>query len=105
VRKIATAPFIALIYLYKYTISPLLPRGCRHYPTCSSYGVDALKTYGLFRGGMLTANRILRCHPWGTHGYDPVPHILIRKYRPAGNHSFTGKRYPASNRLKEHNGH
>ena len=61
------------IYIYKYAISPWTPASCRHIPTCSEYAVQALKIHGPFRGGLLTVKRISRCHPWGTHGYDPVP--------------------------------
>ncbi|KPL17097.1 MAG: hypothetical protein AMS23_04320 [Bacteroides sp. SM1_62] len=61
------------IRIYQYTISPLLPTSCRHVPTCSQYAIEALRVHGIFRGTYLSARRILRCHPWGTHGYDPVP--------------------------------
>jgi uncharacterized protein len=78
-RQILIAPFLGLIFVYKYMISPMLPRGCRHLPSCSSYAVDALKMHGLFKGGYLAANRISRCQPWGTSGYDPVPRFIIKK--------------------------
>lgn len=65
--------FIIPVRLYQYLISPLLPTSCRHIPTCSQYTIEALKTHGILRGSYLSINRILRCHPWGTHGYDPVP--------------------------------
>jgi putative membrane protein insertion efficiency factor len=61
------------IKFYKYSISPLLPNSCRHFPTCSEYCIEALRVHGIFRGSMLGIWRILRCNPWGTHGYDPVP--------------------------------
>lgn len=61
------------IRIYQYTISPLLPTSCRHVPTCSQYAIEALRRHGMIRGTYLAAHRILRCHPWGTHGYDPVP--------------------------------
>jgi putative membrane protein insertion efficiency factor len=61
------------VRIYQYTISPLLPTSCRHVPTCSQYTIEALRVHGLFRGTYLAVHRILRCHPWGTHGYDPVP--------------------------------
>jgi uncharacterized protein len=72
-RKITIAPFLALIWLYKYSISPFLPNSCRYTPTCSTYAVEALKKHGLIKGGLLAMWRILRCNPWGGHGYDPVP--------------------------------
>lgn len=61
------------IYIYKYGISPLTPASCRHHPTCSEYAVQAIKIHGPFRGFVLTVKRISKCHPWGTHGHDPVP--------------------------------
>ncbi|QGY43821.1 membrane protein insertion efficiency factor YidD [Maribellus comscasis] len=61
------------VYLYKYGISPLTPASCRHVPTCSEYAVQALKIHGPFKGFILATKRISKCHPWGTHGYDPVP--------------------------------
>ena len=61
------------VYIYKYGISPYTPASCRHIPTCSEYAVQAIKIHGPFKGFILTARRISKCHPWGTHGYDPVP--------------------------------
>jgi uncharacterized protein len=71
--RILALPFIALIKLYQWFISPLLGARCRFTPTCSHYGLEAFKKYGIFKGFWLTAKRISRCHPWGGHGYDPVP--------------------------------
>jgi hypothetical protein len=65
--------FILIIKAYRTLISPLLPPSCRYIPTCSEYGLQAIKKYGPFKGGWLTIKRISRCHPWGGHGYDPVP--------------------------------
>lgn len=70
---IISSPFVLLILLYKWVLSPLLPNACRFVPTCSEYGVEALKKHGLFKGGWLTLKRIGRCQPWGGSGYDPVP--------------------------------
>jgi putative membrane protein insertion efficiency factor len=64
---------LILVYFYKYAISPLTPSSCRHYPTCSEYMVDAIKIHGPFRGFWLGVKRLSKCHPWGTHGIDPVP--------------------------------
>ncbi len=72
-KKIIIAPFLSLIYLYKIVLSPLLPASCRFQPTCSSYFIEALKTYGLFKGFYLGIKRILSCNPWGKNGYDPLP--------------------------------
>ncbi|MDB5253350.1 MAG: hypothetical protein JWP27_2519 [Flaviaesturariibacter sp.] len=66
-------PFIWLIRLYQKLISPLLGPQCRFTPTCSQYGLEAFRKYGLLKGFWLTVRRIGRCHPWGGKGYDPVP--------------------------------
>ncbi len=68
-----TRTLIALIAAYKRFISPLLPRACRFYPTCSSYAAEAIERHGPARGLLLAARRILRCHPFHPGGYDPVP--------------------------------
>jgi len=68
------------IHFYRYVISPLTPASCRHYPTCSAYSLEALKQFGLIKGGALSVNRISRCHPWGTSGYDPVPKIIVQVF-------------------------
>lgn len=70
---ILSFPFIILIKLYQWIISPWLGSKCRYTPTCSHYGIEALKKYGPIKGLWLTIKRIARCHPWGGHGYDPVP--------------------------------
>ena len=66
-------PLRLLVWLYKYSISPLLPNACRYSPTCSDYMLQALKIWGPFKGTWLGIKRISRCHPWGGHGHDPVP--------------------------------
>ncbi|WP_207511477.1 membrane protein insertion efficiency factor YidD [Longitalea luteola] len=71
--RILSLPFIALIKLYQWIISPILGPKCRFTPTCSQYAVIALKKHGVFKGLWLTVKRLCRCHPWGGHGYDPVP--------------------------------
>lgn len=71
--KLITYPFVLLVRFYQIAISPLKPPTCRFSPTCSSYTLEALKRYGLFKGGKLAIKRIMRCHPWGGSGYDPVP--------------------------------
>lgn len=72
-RKIAVSPFILLIKIYKYSISPMIPRSCRYSPTCSQYGIEAFQKHGVFKGFWLTLKRVLSCNPWGGSGYDPVP--------------------------------
>ncbi|MGP1447481.1 MAG: membrane protein insertion efficiency factor YidD [Candidatus Limimorpha sp.] len=64
---------ILLIRIYQVTLSPYIGRNCRYTPTCSSYGIEALKKYGAIKGGWLTFKRVLSCNPWGGSGYDPVP--------------------------------
>ncbi len=61
------------IRLYQRYISPMLPPACRFTPTCSQYAVEALQKHGPVKGLYLAVRRILRCHPWGGSGYDPVP--------------------------------
>jgi putative membrane protein insertion efficiency factor len=68
-----TKLFIAIIRFYQLVISPILPSACRYTPTCSAYGITALKKHGAFKGSVLTIKRIMRCNPWGGHGEDPVP--------------------------------
>lgn len=64
---------LGLIWFYRHCISPLTSAACRYTPTCSQYAQEAIRKYGPFRGGWLALKRILRCHPWGGSGYDPVP--------------------------------
>jgi len=73
ILKILGYPFILLIKIYQLVISPTLPATCRFTPTCSQYGIEAFKKYGVIKGGWLTIKRISRCHPHGGSGYDPVP--------------------------------
>lgn len=72
-KKILIFPFIILVRFYQAAISPFTPATCRFEPTCSSYTIQALEKYGLFKGGWLAIKRIFSCHPWGKSGYDPVP--------------------------------
>jgi uncharacterized protein len=62
-----------LIRLYQLVVSPLLLPRCRYLPTCSDYAIEAIATHGAFGGTVLAVRRLLRCHPWGGSGYDPVP--------------------------------
>ncbi|WP_375056600.1 membrane protein insertion efficiency factor YidD [Zobellella sp. DQSA1] len=64
---------IGLIRLYQLVISPLLGPRCRFTPTCSQYAIEAIRLHGFLKGGWLTAKRLLKCHPLGPSGHDPVP--------------------------------
>ena len=70
--NIPTYILIKLIKCYKFLISPLLGQSCRYLPTCSEYSIEALESYGFFKGLFLSIKRILSCHPWGQGGFDPV---------------------------------
>lgn len=72
-NKIFKYFFLGIIRFYQYAISPYTRASCRYMPTCSQYAVEAILKHGPFKGGWLALKRILRCNPWGGHGYDPVP--------------------------------
>lgn len=72
-KEILSWPFILLIRFYQGAISPFLPNSCRYTPTCSQYALEAFRKHGPVKGLYLTVRRLLRCHPWGGSGYDPVP--------------------------------
>jgi len=72
-RRLLILPIIGLVHLYRWLISPLIGPRCRYLPSCSAYALEALERHGLWRGGRLACARILRCHPWGGSGHDPVP--------------------------------
>ena len=65
--------FIALIQIYRKYISPIKGTKCPYFPTCSEYGMEAIAKYGVFKGSLLAAWRIIRCNPFSKGGYDPVP--------------------------------
>ena len=73
ISRILALPFILLIKIYRAFISPLLGSNCRHTPTCSEYGIIALKKHGVFTGTFLTTKRIIKCNSLFKGGYDPVP--------------------------------
>ncbi|HEX5003611.1 MAG TPA: membrane protein insertion efficiency factor YidD [Bacteroidia bacterium] len=72
-RRILSMMLVGLLTFYKHAISPYLMPACRYVPTCSEYGIEAVKKYGPFKGGWLALKRLLSCNPWGGHGHDPVP--------------------------------
>jgi putative membrane protein insertion efficiency factor len=61
------------VRIYQMTVSPWLPKSCRYEPSCSNYMLEAVAKHGAFKGGWLGLKRLLRCAPWGGHGFDPVP--------------------------------
>ncbi len=63
---------VALIYGWRYTLGALFPATCKYHPSCSQYGIDALRKYGFVRGSLKTGWRLLRCNPWSHGGFDPV---------------------------------
>lgn len=70
---VAAALLRAAILTYRYILSPLLGPRCRFAPSCSAYALEAIALHGPWRGSLLAARRLARCHPWGGDGYDPVP--------------------------------
>ncbi|MBF0379650.1 MAG: membrane protein insertion efficiency factor YidD [Magnetococcales bacterium] len=64
---------LALIKCYRYCISPMLPRSCRFYPSCSEYAAEAVTDYGALKGSWLAMRRLAKCHPFHPGGVDPVP--------------------------------
>lgn len=76
--KLLASFLLMMITVYQRFISPWIAPRCRFYPTCSSYGLEAVKLHGGYRGGILTIKRIARCHPWGGYGIDFVPKPLYR---------------------------
>ena len=72
INKFLTFSVISLINLYKYLISPLLGNNCRFLPTCSEYTKEAILKFGLIKGTSLGFKRIIKCHPWGKSGHDPI---------------------------------
>jgi len=74
-RSLPADALLALIQVYKWTLSPLIGRDCRYLPTCSTYAADAIRAHGAWAGGWMGAARLCRCHPWGGSGYDPAPAV------------------------------
>jgi putative membrane protein insertion efficiency factor len=73
IKRMLGLLFLGLIRFYQVAISPMTQSSCRYTPTCSQYAIESVGKYGPFKGGWLAIKRLLRCHPWGGHGYDPVP--------------------------------
>ena len=82
VKEILSWPFMALVYFYRYVISPLKPSSCRYHPSCSVYALEAFKKHGPLVGFFLSVRRVLWCQPWGGYGKDEVPeYFFIFKHR------------------------
>lgn len=73
IKRLLGLFFTGLIRFYQVAISPMTQSSCRYTPTCSQYALEAVHKHGPFKGGWLAIKRLLRCNPWGGHGYDPVP--------------------------------
>ena len=76
--RVLKLPVLGLIRFYQACLSPALPSTCRFHPSCSAYAIEAIEKWGLWRGGRLALGRLLRCRPWGSYGYDPVPERQAR---------------------------
>lgn len=74
------SPFLLLIGIYQYIISPMIGPRCRFEPTCSHYAKQALLEYGVFKGLVLAIKRLSKCHPWHEGGYDPLPAKTSKKH-------------------------
>ena len=77
-RGILIFPFVFLIKIYQFLISPIIGKNCRFNPTCSNYALEALKKHGLVLGMYYSIIRISKCHPWGGSGHDPVPRKKLK---------------------------
>tara|TARA_B100000674_G_C37777838_1_gene885753 strand:+ start:167 stop:409 length:243 start_codon:yes stop_codon:yes gene_type:complete len=79
INKIVIIPLIIIIKFYQLFVSPIIGQNCRYQPTCSEYMAECLKEFGIFKGTFLSLKRLFKCHPWGSHGYDPIPNKLQDK--------------------------
>lgn len=78
--KLMQGVFSVPILFYRYCVSPFTPASCRHLPTCSEYCLEAIEKNGAWKGSWLALSRLLRCHPWGSHGFDPVPDLRSERH-------------------------
>ena len=78
--RVADELLKAPIHLYRWTLKPYVGWNCRQLPTCSEYALEAIDRNGAWRGLWLTVARLSRCHPWGSHGHDPVPDIRAERH-------------------------
>ena len=82
-RRALREVFLLPLHLYRRVISPLTGSRCRYYPSCSAYAVEAVREYGVIRGGVLAAWRVMRCNPWSRGGADPVARQTVFRPRTA----------------------
>jgi uncharacterized protein len=80
--RVLRALVLAPLLVYRRVISPGLPRRCKYEPTCSAYAIDAIREFGVVRGLVLAAWRVLRCNPWSDGGYDPVDAQRVFEHAP-----------------------
>ena len=89
-KKLVKAFLILLIKTYQKTISPMFGQKCRHHPSCSSFGIEAIEKHGPIKGIILTTARVIRCNPWSLGGFDPVPENVnykkIKSFKLLGNY-------------------
>lgn len=93
---LASAPerlAIGLILLYRYSLASVMGQRCRYLPSCSEYGLEAVRRHGALAGSWLAMKRIARCHPWGGSGYDPVPELPGSKSRKGLGNSCCGQNH------------
>lgn len=93
---------IGFIRFYRAAISPWTPASCRYTPTCSSYAMEAIERHGPGRGTWLALGRLSRCHPWGGHGYDPVPEPESTHLAPRSGEGSPSNPKPATSGLAGH---
>ena len=79
INKLIIQILIKVIKIYQFFISPILGQNCRYLPTCSEYSIQSFQQFGIVKGFVLSIKRISKCHPWGNHGYDPVPKKIREK--------------------------
>ena len=71
--RVLSLAILGSVRAYQLLVAPILPPSCRYYPSCSHYAAEAVARHGAWQGSALAMRRLLRCHPWGGSGYDPVP--------------------------------
>ena len=79
INRIVIFPIILFIRFYQLFLSPIIGQNCRYLPTCSEYTIECLKKFGIIKGIFLSVKRISKCHPLGSHGYDPIPNKVEDK--------------------------